>query len=265
MAARTTQKKPTPALRKLFDGDPGIAKRREKLRRELHSLFAARRDDDLRWWHGVGRVVGEMFPQAARLHGSGAIELLASDLQPGRARQDKRLVGRLYFARDFAAKVGKTELERLISARNRAGKPLLVYHVRNLLVLASPRDRKELLARCLKENWTTIELRRAIQNRRGRKGHMAGRKPEKVGPLTPHMALRDIYLQARKWMAHHEAWFAEEDAALREVARQSHSQELADELKRARQAITEIRGAVKIAEGELRRLASECRESAGCR
>jgi hypothetical protein len=237
--------------------------RLQKLVAQLRRLLAGQRKDDLKWWHRMGTCVQGIFPKDERLYGSGAIDLLADALQPGRKRSDKRLTNKLCFARRFAATFDQDELARLVAARSAKGKPVRQFDVISLALVPSGEDRERLLARCLAEDWSGRRLRSEIHNFLGRKHHLGGRSPKPPEAMTAGVALRDIFLRSREWVEHHNAWFGGKRPALRRIRRSAQDEELYAELGRAAEEMSKVRDAIDEALERLESLAREMEKSIG--
>lgn len=175
-------------------------------------------------------------------------------LAPNRRPEQKNLVTRLYLARDLATKISHAELTWLVSVRSRNGKPLRLYHIRNLLPLRTAQERQEIVEECLENDWTTIQLRHAVQDRLGRRGHLAGRSPRPVRPMAPHAAARDVFLQSRKWLAHHRSWFSVGTGGLKLPPPNDRSRELEADLARARDILMQVKEAAEKGLGQLDQL-----------
>jgi hypothetical protein len=50
---------------------------------------------------------------------------------------------------------------------------------------------------------------------------------------SPIVALQEIQLEVRHWLANHEVWFADKKAALRKLSKRNQTDELYEELSRA--------------------------------
>ena len=223
-------------------------KRQPKLRRllaELTQLFHRQSRDDLLWWYGVGIRALAFFPTGDRQYGVGVIELLADQLRPGRERNDKTATIPLYRARQLAATFTYQEIRELGKKRNAAGHALRLHHVFALLAVEDAEERGELTEACLAGNWSVARLRQEIQNRSGRKQSAGGLSPKPPERPSPGVALRDISVLARRWMAFHRVWFGEAKAALRKIPVRDRDGAMLKELERAEDGLLEVAGAVK--------------------
>lgn len=119
----------------------------------------------------------------------------------------------LWQARKVAIELSASEAKRWSQLRNQKERPLTAYHVHCLVSVEDPL-RSELLARCLAENWSILQLRAEVQNHVGHKRSRGGRKARPREKPSPGVALQDMQLAARRWQASHNAWFAEPGGAL---------------------------------------------------
>ena len=119
------------------------------------------------------------------------------------------------------------------------------WKVRGLVAVEDKGQRKKLLDRCLAESWSTQRLRAAVQNHFGKKKSRGGRTPKPREVPSPVVALQDIQLHARQWMANHKVWFAGRKSALGHVAKRQQTEELHEELGAAVDALNEMQEAVE--------------------
>ena len=155
------------------------------------------------------------------------------------------------------------ELKQFIQAQQRRGKSFSRFHVQALLALRDPNERQVVLKKCVASGWSSKRLRLEVQNRRGFKGHLAGHSPEPIGPVSPGVALREIYKKGRQWMALHQACFGGQAGSLKRVTRKDRSLRLYEELGRARRALLSVRDASDEALAQLAPLAGELEASVG--
>jgi hypothetical protein len=72
-----------------------------------------------------------------------------------------------------------------------------------------------------------------VQNLFGKKRSRGGRKAKPREVPSPMVALQEIQLEARHWLANHQVWFADKKAALRKLSKRNQTDELYEELSRA--------------------------------
>ena len=97
----------------------------------------------------------------------------------------------------------------------------------------------------------------------GRKRSGGGRTPKPKKIPTPAIALHDIQLSTKQWLANHEVWFAGKKAALKRVSKKAHTEELREELSGAADALIEMQEAVDDGLVCLERLAGEVEDTLG--
>ena len=172
---------------------------------ELQGLYRNKPKGDFTWWYDVGALVAKLAPKGER-HGENVMELLAKYLEPKRKSTDA-LRDFLRKARDLAAKFSRKEASELtkVSLKNR--KPLSENHVKALLSADDAEMRQQLLGECREASWSVRQLRRAIQNKKGRKSRSGGRPPDDPEPQEPGVALHNISVMSRIWLRNHKVWF----------------------------------------------------------
>ena len=77
---------------------------------------------------------------------------------------------------------------------------------------------------------------------------------------SPIVALQEIQLEVRHWLANHEVWFAEKEAALRKLSKRNQTDELYEELSRAADALIELQQAVTRGLDRIERIAEQMEE-----
>jgi hypothetical protein len=221
--------------------------RKHKLRRllkELKQLVKRPEREDFVWWHRVGIRALEFFPKIDRHYGVSVVELLADYVQPGRERTDKTVTNSLYRARQLADTFTLQEIRSLGKKRTASGKPLGLNHVTSLLAVEDKDERSDLLKKCLEGNWGLTRLRQEIQSRAGRKRTGGGMSPTPLENPSPGVALRDISVMARRWMAYHHVWFVGAKPALKRIPVKERDEAMLEELDRAAHGLEELRDAV---------------------
>jgi len=226
---------------------------------ELRKLFKGPQQDDLCWWHRVGKRMLALQPKEDRRYGSNVMELLANYLQPDREWQDKRVPNLLYRTRDFADKYSWREAQALDKARRE--KRLTSLHIVALVSLEDKGLREKLLKQCLAENWSGQRLRREIQNKVGRKRSSGGLSPTPPENSSPGVALRDISILSRRWMTNYEVWFVGKRAPLGSDEIKACNEAMLKDTGAAIQGLTDVRDAVREQLKRLRQYERDIKES----
>jgi hypothetical protein len=74
------------------------------------------------------------------------------------------------------------------------------------------------------------------------------------------VALQEIQLEARHWLANHQVWFADKKAALSKLGKRNQKDELYEELSRAADSLIEMQQAVDEGLDCIERIAGEMEE-----
>ena len=99
-----------------------------------------------------------------------------------------------------------------------------------------------------------------VQNLFGKKRSRGGRKAKTREVPSPMVALQEIQLEVRHWLANHEVWFADKKAALKKLSKRNQTNELYEELSRAADAMIEMQQAVDDGLECIKRLAAVMEE-----
>jgi hypothetical protein len=83
-------------------------------------------------------------------------------------------------------------------------------------------------------------------------------KPREVP--SPIVALQEIQLEVRHWLANHQVWFADKKAALKKLSKRKQTDELYEELSRAADAMIEMQQVVDEGLVCIERIAGEMEE-----
>jgi hypothetical protein len=249
------------------DGDirSWIAQQPRKQRPAFHSALAELRKAYLKsettsipWWHEVGDHVSAFFPNDDRQYGSNITVLLAHELAGDEpSKVIKRVSDVLWQARIIARNLNKSEVKSWAKKENSKGRPLSAYHVHCLAPVEDKEQRTKLLNKCLEESWSVLRLRAKVQNLFGKKRSRGGRKAKPREVPSPIVALQEIQLEVRHWLANHEVWFADNKAALRKLSKRNQTDELYEELSRAADALIEMQQAVDEGLDCIERIAGE--------
>jgi len=185
--------------------------RRRGLRAALSGLrraYDARESESLLWWHQVGGLVTEFFADGGRQYGDNVMEMLARELGAVDVDAVRRISNTLGQARSIAKTLTLREAKSWAKKRNSKGRPLSAYHIIAVAAVEVGEERTELLGECLDESWGVKRLQAELQNQFGKKRSRGGRKPQRREIPSPVVALQEVQLAARHWMADHEVWLA---------------------------------------------------------
>ena len=132
-----------------------------------------------------------------RSYGKGTIQELALQLSSETARNATTT---LFQARKLAMRFRTwKDLEKFQGN-------LSIWHVMTLVAVDEKKGSKssmeELHKRCLKYHWSVDRLKREVQNDRGAKA-ASGRHPEPVEAATAAIAVKDLFIAARRWTTYH--------------------------------------------------------------
>jgi hypothetical protein len=160
---------------------------------QLANLIDAPRQD-LGWYHQLGTLVRQMFPEGTR-HGQKDLAKLAEALGPCSSMLQKA-------ARFVELYQEEGEADRLRRMGVEWTRLWIAFPIRN------QQAREKLLRRAIEEKWTILKLRVKVQQRISSKRRGAGgprrRLPE---PYGPEVTLRELEHLSRKWLDFHEsAW-----------------------------------------------------------
>jgi hypothetical protein len=209
---------------------------------ELRRFFAHPEKQKLRWWFEVGhqalRLHPEPPPDEKRAYGTKAVGELARKLSP---EDPKNTTNTLWQARKLALRFSKwDELEKFQG-------DLSIWHVMSLLAVDEKRGSKssmqELHSRCVAEGWSVDRLKREIQNDKGGKV-ASGRQPKPLRAATPAIAIKDLYVAARRWVAYHDQCLAGRRPVLRHARRADYSASLLRDVRHAIQELEQVQEAV---------------------
>ena len=243
------------------------AKERAKLKKaltELRKWYNRTEDEGVLRWYEIGDRVSAFFPKSdKRTYGDGVADLLADFLNPGRSRDDKQLTNQMWEYRKIASCLTRAQAKAWTKKRNKKGKPLTLFHVSCLLSIEGAKERNAVLKQCLAESWSVRKVRTQVQNLIGCKRSRGGRTPDPKKIPSPAVALHDIQLNTKQWLANHEVWFAGKKAALKRVPKRAYTEELYEELSGAADALIEMQEAVDAGLECLRKLAVRVQDALG--
>ena len=222
-------------------------------RAELRRLFTKPDKQELRWWFDVGQQAlllhPETEPGAKRAYGTKTIEDFARRLSEDKLKYTTNM---LWQARKLALRFKSwKELEKF------QGK-LSVWHVMTLLSVdekrGSKRSMDELHDRCVAEGWSVDRLKREVQNDKGNK-MASGHSPEPLLPATPAIAVKDLYIAARRWMIYHDKCLTGRRPILKHARRADCDGNLLRDVEKAIQGLEQVEEAVKEELQQLRQMA----------
>ncbi|PHS02275.1 MAG: hypothetical protein COA78_21565 [Blastopirellula sp.] len=221
------------------------SKQRTQLRSALRGLrkaFKEKSSTDLLWWHEVGTYVNEFFPTGKRQYGTNMTELLASELTKDGPKAITRISNDLWQARKIARNLTKQEAKNW--TKKQKTKSLSANHFYILVSVEDKDQRNKLHEQCLQDGWSIVRLRAEVQNLFGHKRSRGGRKPQPREIPLPMVALQEIQIQARRWMANHEVWFAGKKASFHDVSQIIQSAEMHQNLRETIGALSKMNRAV---------------------
>jgi hypothetical protein len=211
---------------------------------ELRRLYRNRPEhEDFAWWHDVGSLVAKLVPKGGQHYGDNVIKLVAQDLEQDRKPTDA-LRDFLRKARDLAAKFSRKEASELTKASLKNRKPLSENHVKALLSVEDAEMRQQLLGECREASWSVRQLRRAIQNKKGRKSRSGGRPPDDPEPQEPGVALHNISVMSRIWLRNHKVWFGKRGCFSRRT-RKRDRETILEDAESVVGELKEMQGAIK--------------------
>ena len=237
--------------------------RRRGLRTALSGLrraYDARESESLLWWHQVGGLVTEFFADGGRQYGDNVMEMLARELGAD-VDAVRRISNTLGQARTIAKTLTLREAKSWAKKRNSKGRPLSAYHIIAVAAVEVGEERAKLLDACLAESWSVTRLRAGLQNQFGKKRSRGGRKARRRETPGPLVALQEVQLAARHWMADHKVWFVRPKSAFGRVSKKLRTEELQEELEQAADALKKVQAAAGTGRERLRRIAKEIEAS----
>jgi hypothetical protein len=177
-----------------------------RLSRTLSSLLAKPDKKNFRWWYELGNELLKVHPepkagQKKRPYRPHIIEKLALQLNGVSLKNEKTIESAkttLWQARKLVMRFGTWK--KLVKFRGK----LSIWHVMTLVAVDKQKGNKssmeDIHKRCVAENWSVDQLKREVRNDKGGKTG-SGRQPKPLMAATPAMAVEDLYIAARRWMA----------------------------------------------------------------
>jgi hypothetical protein len=135
---------------------------------------------------------------------------------------------------------------------------LSIWHVMSLLAIekakGSKTTMKEMHRRCVDEGWSVDQLKREIQNDKGNK-MASGHSPEPLPPATPAIAVKDLYIPARRWTIYHDKCLTGRRPILMRARRTDYDDNLLRDVLKAVNGLEQVQEAVKDELQQLRQMA----------
>ena len=174
--------------------------------RRLHRLLVELQSDDPLSYYRFGQQLQKSYPERRQNYRQHQMKDLAARL----GLEDKSAEILLWCARKFAAEYTEQEAERLCRDAAEAGTSLSWSHVRALLAVQDRRLRRAMEKQCVENRWTTRQLRRKIQEKKGFPPEGGGRIDR---PGTLDEAVQQFMQESRAWLRRcRKVWFGEPDA-----------------------------------------------------
>jgi DNA-binding ferritin-like protein len=196
----------------------------------------------LRWWFDLGTELLQVHPVPKagrkRPYRPNIIRDLAQKLHGASLKNAKTT---LWQARKLVMRFGTWD--KLVKFQG----PLSIWHVMTLVAVDQKKGSKssmaELRKRCIAERWSVDRLKREIQNDRGGKTG-SGRQPKLLMAATPAIAIKDLYIAARRWMAYHEQCLDGPRPILTRARPKDYSANLLRDVQRAIEGLVQVQKAV---------------------
>jgi hypothetical protein len=166
----------------------------------LRKLLSQRQDGDVRWYYQVGKQLQELLPERWQRNQQHQMKRLAVEL-----KLEKSAPLLLWCARKFAAEYDDQEVERLCREATEAGVSLSRNHVQALVAIKNRQFRRTMEKQCITNHWTTRQLRRKIQEKKGFPPEGGGHIDR---PETLDGALQQFMHESRAWLRRcRKVWF----------------------------------------------------------
>ena len=179
---------------------------------ELRELFvdSEMKKKELRWWFDVGHQVLRLNPTLVR--GGKATEGLARSvaadkLEKATDTQSTRILENATFVLRLARKLAVRfeSWEKLVKFQG--NRKLSIWHVMSLLAVDEKKNNttsmEDFRDACVAEGWSVRRLRHEIQSDKGRK-QTGGRPRMPLKVTAPAVAVQELCIAARHWMAYHD-------------------------------------------------------------
>lgn len=179
----------------------------EKIKR----LFGNARDDTLRFYHQIGKLVLEV-RQDPDKYGTGASALLEQALSTNKRQLRKAAL--------FAEMYSDEKLQELIDLKSETGFSIHWGHMSYLLILTTEKQREEYARRAVANLWDPAALHAQVKRRvSGTRAAGHGRRHEL--PQTVHLQIRQMMDETRKWNTKLlSVWAGDETNAFENIAQE---------------------------------------------
>ncbi len=234
--------------------------RMQRAFKELCCLIEKEDKQNLDWWHAVGRQALILYPIDGQHFGQNFIQKLAKGLPSPNNRPKSELptsyeqdrVNTLWSSRKLAHRFSKKKLQNL-------DRTLTVHHIMGLLTINNKNHKswEKFAAECIAKGWSAHELRREIQNDRGVKSSAGGRRPKPKTTVTAAIAVRDLILSARRWLACYEQCLEGHERPLKNVPKAEFNKILLKEVTEAAELLKDVGTSVEKACHTLQSLAEK--------
>lgn len=192
--------------------------------KKLNELLKQPGPHDLLWHHRAGECVERLFPiESGRQFGRELMPRIAEALGKTKSFADE-----LWNYRSFFSAYEREEVVRLRDRNDKNKFQLSWTHVICLLTVEDVRIRSKLQIACLKQEWSTDELRRQVNEAQGRKSS-GGRRL--VRPKSLDTCLAQVIKESETWIKRHrQVWFYPEDPAIEIESKQGNPEHVAKQL-----------------------------------
>ena len=180
---------------------------------ELRELFvdSEMKKKELRWWFDVGHQVLRLNPTLVR--GGKATEGLARTLVRDKLKkatdtpQSKGILENTTFVLRLARKLAVRFTTWKDLTAFQGNRKLSIWHVMSLLAVDEKKNNttsmEDFRDACVAEGWSVRRLRHEIQSDKGRK-QTGGRPRMPLKVTAPAVAVQELCIAARHWMAYHD-------------------------------------------------------------
>ncbi len=204
-----------------------IPLRQQPAFKRLRKLLRQTGQHDLLWYHRAGECVERLFPlEGGHQYGQEKMPGIAEALG-----EEDKFADDLWNYRSFFNGYERDEVKQFRDRNSSEDFQLSWTHVNCLLTVEDSRTRKQFQNNCLKQRWSTDELRRHINEVQGRKSS-GGRKL--VPPKTLDAGLAQIIKESEAWIKRHrQVWFHPERPVITMDSKQEFSERLPKQLEEA--------------------------------
>ncbi len=143
---------------------------------------------------------------------------------------------------------------------------LSIWHVVSLIAVDEKRGNKksmkEFRDECVRNDWSVDDLRREIQNDKGSK-RASGRPPKLRPAATPAIAVQELFIAARHWMAYHKKCLGGPKPVLTHARRADYTPRLRRDATKAIRGLKVVQDKVAIEMRQLQRLLEKIKAAIG--